>query len=109
MVLCSLFPPVGQFLRSVPVSVIGGVLLIVIGQILVSGFQMIAETGFTARNKIIASLSLAMGIGFTASTEAGIWDQFPVAIRSVFSQNVVAVIFVVALILNLVLPKHISE
>jgi NCS2 family nucleobase:cation symporter-2 len=109
MVLCSLFPPVGQFLRSVPVSVIGGVLLIVIGQILVSGFQMIAETGFTARNKIIASLSLAMGIGFTASTEAGIWDQFPVAVRSVFSQNVVAVIFVVALILNLVLPKHISE
>ena len=80
-----------------------------IGQILVSGFQMIAETGFTARNKIIASLSLAMGIGFTASTEAGIWDQFPVAVRSVFSQNVVAVIFVVALILNLVLPKHISE
>ena len=109
MVLCSLFPPVGQFLRSVPVSVIGGVLLIVIGQILVSGFQMIAETGFTVRNKIIASLSLAMGIGFTASTEAGIWDQFPVAVRSVFSQNVVAVIFVVALILNLVLPKHISE
>ena len=76
MVLCGLFPPVGQFVRSVPAPVIGGVLLIVIGQILVSGFQMIAEAGFTERNKLIASVSLAMGIGFTASTEAGIWEHF---------------------------------
>ena len=105
MILCGLFPPVGQFVRSVPIPVIGGVLLMVIGQILVSGFQMIAEAGFTERNKLIASLSLAMGIGFTASTEAGIWEQFPVAVQSVFAQNVVSVTFVIALIMNLLLPK----
>lgn len=109
MVLCGLFPPVGQFVRSVPTPVIGGVLLMVIGQILVSGFQMISEAGFSERNKLIASLSLAIGIGFTASTEAGIWDQFPVAIQSIFAQNVVSVTFVIALILNLLLPKHIAE
>ena len=109
MVLCGLFPPVGQFVRSVPTPVIGGVLLMVIGQILVSGFQMIAEAGFTERNKLIAALSLAMGIGFTASTEAGIWENFPVVIQSIFAQNVVSVTFVIALLLNLVLPKHIAE
>ena len=109
MILCGLFPPVGQFVRTVPTPVIGGVLLMVIGQIVVSGFQMISEAGFTERNKLIASLSLAVGIGFTASTETGIWDNFPVVVQSIFAQNVVSVTFVIALILNLVLPKRMSE
>ena len=109
MILCGLFPPVGQFVQSIPTPVIGGVLLIVLGQILVSGFQMIAEAGFTPRNKLIASLSLAMGIGFTASTEAGVWGAFPVAVQSIFAQNIVSVIFVIALIMDLLLPKHMSD
>ena len=109
MILCGLFPPIGQFVRTIPSSVIGGVLLIVIGQILVSGFQMISEAGFTPRNKMITSLSLAIGIGFTASTEAGLWDAFPVAVQSIFAQNVVSVIFAVAMILNLLLPKEMKE
>ena len=109
LILCGLVPPVGQFVQTIPLSVIGGVLLIVIGQILVSGFQMISEAGFTTRNKLIASLSLAIGIGFTASTEAGIWVNFPPVIQSIFAQNPVAVIFVIALVLSLLLPKHITE
>ena len=109
MVLCGLFPPVGQFVRTIPTPVIGGVLLMVIGQILVSGFQMISEAGFTPRNKLIVSLSLAIGIGFTASTEAGIWEAFPVVVQSIFAQNIVSVIFVVALVMNLLLPKQIAE
>ena len=109
MALCGLFPPVGRFVRTIPSPAIGGVLLMVIGQIMVSGFEMISEAGFTARNKLIAALSLSIGIGFTASTEAGIWDAFPVALRSIFSQNVVAVIFVVALLLSLALPKNMEE
>ena len=106
MVLCGLFPPIGLFIRTIPTSVIGGVMLMVLGQILVSGFQMIAEAGFTPRNKLIVSLSLAMGVGFTASTEAGIWNEFPVAVQSIFAQNVVSVIFVIAVLMNLMLPKH---
>ena len=109
MILCGLFPPIGQFVRTIPTSVIGGVLLMVLGQILVSGFQMIAEAGFTPRNKLIVSLSLAMGVGFTASTEAGIWNEFPVAVQSIFAQNVVSVIFVIAMLMNLLLPKHMEE
>ena len=109
MVICCLIPPIGQFMQTIPVPVIGGVLLLVIGQILVSGFMMIAEAGFTQRNKMIASLSLAMGIGFTASTEAGIWQAFPVAVQSIFAQNIVSVVFVIALLMNLLLPKQLEE
>ena len=109
MILCGLFPPIGQFVRSIPASVIGGVMLIVSGQILVSGFQMISEAGFTPRNKMIVSLSLAIGIGFTASSEAGIWDVFPVVVQSIFAQNVVSVIFAIAMIMSLLLPKKMAE
>ena len=45
-------------------SMLGGLLLLVIGQIPVSEFMMIAEAGFTQRNKMIASISLVMGKRF---------------------------------------------
>ena len=109
LIFCGLFPPVGRFMQTLPSSAIGGVLIVVLGQITVSGCQMVSEAGFTTRNKLIASLSLATGIGFTASSGAGIWNSFPAIIQSIFAQNAVAVIFVMALFLNLVLPKDMEE
>ena len=105
LIICGLFPPIGYFIRTIPNPVIGGVLLVVIGQIVVSGFQMMSEAGFTNRNKLIAALSLAMGIGFTTTTERGIWSELPPIVESIFSQNVVAVIFAISFLLNLILPK----
>ena len=106
MIIAGFFPPVGHFFGTVPKPVIGGILLMVLGQILVSGVEMIAEAGFTMRNKLITAISLSMAIGFTTSTEVGIWSSFPVAVQTVFSQNEVAVIFTIALVLNLVLPRN---
>ncbi|MBR6084426.1 MAG: purine/pyrimidine permease [Spirochaetales bacterium] len=105
LIICGMFPPIGYFVRTIPNPVIGGVLLVVIGQIVVSGFQMVAEAGFSTRNKLIASLSLAIGVGFTTSSEAGIWKDMPPLVESIFSQNVVAVIFTISFLLNLILPK----
>ena len=76
------------------------------GTILISGVQMLAKAGFSQRNIVIASLSLSVGIGFTAASESGLWDIFPDLIQSVFSSNVVAVVFVVSVVLNLILPKN---
>lgn len=106
MILASLLPPVGTFFASLPESVLGGCTIMMFGSIVVSGMRMIADCGFSQRNITIASLSLAIGIGFTATTEADIWNVFPETIRSVFASNVVAVVFVVSIILSLVLPKN---
>ncbi|MCI8638613.1 MAG: purine permease [Coprococcus sp.] len=105
MILAGLLPPIGNFFASLPESVLGGCTIMMFGTILTSGIQMISRCGFSQRNITIASLSLAVGIGFTSATESGIWDIFPSIIRSVFAENVVAVVFVLATILNLVLPK----
>lgn len=105
MILAGLLPPVGNFFASLPESVLGGCTIMMFGTILTSGIQMLSKAGFTQRNITIAALSLSIGIGFTAASEMDIWRIFPELLQSVFSANVVAVVFVVSIILNLVLPK----
>lgn len=105
MILAGLLPPIGNFFASLPESVLGGCTLMMFGTILFSGVEMLAKAGFNQRNSIIVSLSLAIGIGFTTSSEIGLWAYFPEVVQSVFATNVVAVVFVVAIVLNLILPK----
>ncbi len=106
MILAGLLPPIGNFFASLPESVLGGCTIMMFGTILTSGIEMIARAGFTQRNITIAALSLSVGIGFTGASELGLWHIFPEIVQSVFAANVVAVVFVVSIILNLVLPKN---
>ncbi len=73
------------------------------GTIVVSGLQMISKCGFTQKNVIIAALSLSIGLGFTQVPE--MFGIFPAIIRTVFAENCVAVVFITAIVLNLVLPE----
>lgn len=106
MILAGLFPPIGNFFASLPQSVLGGCTIMMFGTILTSGMQMIANCGFTQRNITIVAMALSIGIGFTSTSESGIWAEFSPVVQSVFSANVVAVVFVVAIIMNLILPKN---
>lgn len=106
MILAGLFPSIGNFFASLPQSVLGGCTIMMFGTILTSGMQMIANCGFTQRNITIVAMALSIGIGFTTTSESGIWAEFSPVVQSVFSANVVAVVFVVAIIMNLILPKN---
>ncbi len=105
MILAGLLPPIGNFFASLPESVLGGCTIMMFGTILTSGIEMLSKAGFTQRNITIAALSLSIGIGFTAASETDIWHIFPEILQSVFASNVVAVVFIVAILLNLTLPK----
>lgn len=74
------------------------------GSIMFAGFDMLAKCGFSDRNMIIVSLSLSVGLGFTQATE--MFAIFPKIVQTVFAENCVAVVFLLAVILNLVLPKE---
>jgi len=104
MILAGLLPPVGNFFASLPESVLGGCTIMMFGTIMTSGIQMIAKAGFNQRNITIVALSLSVGIGFTSASEIDLWHIFPELVQSVFSANVVAVVFVVSIFLNLILP-----
>ena len=88
---------------SLPEAVLGGCTVMMFGNIIVSGFQMIANAGFSQRNITIAALSLAVGIGFTQMGD--IFTVLPELLQSVFADNCVAVTFVVAIAASLLLPK----
>ena len=109
MMCAGLLPPVGNFFASLPESVLGGCTIMMFGTILTSGMQMVAKAGFTQRNVTIAALSLSIGIGFTTASEIGLWHIFPEMIQSVFSANVVAVVFVASIVLNMILPKDMES
>lgn len=104
MVVAGLFPAVGVVLTTIPQAVLGGCTIMMFGSILFAGFGMIAKCGFGQRNMIIASLSLSIGLGFTQA--AGMFDIFSDTVKSVFADNCVAVVFLLAVILNLILPKE---
>ena len=54
-----------------------------------------------------SALSLSIGIGFTQVPD--IFVIFPDVMRNVLADNSVAVVFLVAVILNLVLPKNMEN
>ncbi len=104
MILAGIFPIFGALLATMPDAVLGGCTIMMFGTIVVSGLQMIGNCGYTQRNITIAALSLSIGLGFTQVPE--IFAIFPKIINSVFAENCVAVVFLTAVILNLVLPKN---
>lgn len=103
MILGGVFPAVGHALTTIPQAVLGGCTIMMFGSILFAGFGMMSRAGFSQRNMVIVSMSLSIGLGFTQAT--GMFAIFPEIIRTVFAENCVAVVFLLAVILNLVLPK----
>ena len=104
MILAGIFPVFGAMLSTLPEAVLGGCTIMMFGTIVVSGLQMISKCGFSQRNIVIAALSLSVGLGFTQCEN--LFAIFPQIIQTVFAQNCVAVVFIVAIVLNLILPKN---
>ena len=107
MIIGGIFPAIGYVLTTIPQAVLGGCTFMMFGSILFAGFGMMARTGFSQRNMVIVSLSLSVGLGFTSAT--GMFNIFPEIVRTVFADNCVAVVFLLAVILNLVLPKNMDK
>lgn len=104
MILAGIFPIFGALLATLPDAVLGGCTIMMFGNIVISGIQMLGKCGYSQRNVTIAALSLSMGIGFTQVPE--LFSIFPELIQNVFAQNCVAVVFLVAILLNLLLPEE---
>jgi len=107
MIVAGLFPAVGVVLTTIPQAVLGGCTIMMFGSILFAGFSMLSKCGFSSRNMVIVSLSLSIGLGFTQAS--GLFDIFPEIVKTVFADNCVAVVFLLAIILNLILPKEKPE
>ncbi|MDD6310954.1 MAG: nucleobase:cation symporter-2 family protein [Firmicutes bacterium] len=104
MILAGFFPAIGTLLATLPSAVLGGCTIMMFGTIVVSGLQMVSKCGFTQRNITIVALGLSVGLGFTQVPE--MFEVFPSIIETVFAENCVAVVFITAIVLNLILPQN---
>ncbi len=102
MILGGVFPAFGMLLTTIPQAVLGGCSIMMFGSIMFAGFGMLARCGFSNRNMIIVSLALSIGLGFTQAS--GMFVIFPQIFRTIFAENCVAVVFLLAVVLNLILP-----
>lgn len=104
LILAGVFPVIGAVLATLPEAVLGGCTIMMFGNIVISGLQMIGACGFSQRNITIAALSLSIGLGFTQVPE--MFNIFPTIVRTIFAENCVAVVFLAAIIMNLIMPKE---
>lgn len=106
MILAAFLPVISVAFSSLPEAVLGGCTIMMFGNIVVSGFQMIARAGFSQRNITIAALALAVGLGFSQTGE--LFSIFPEMVQNIFADNCVATVFLVAIVANLLLPENLE-
>ena len=107
LVLASLFPPLAVILKAVPQPVLGGCTIIMFGQIFISGLQMLYKNGLTERNMTIASVSICLSVGLSSQEKN--FQFMPDLIQKVFAKNPVSIIFIIAILLDLLLPRKKAE
>ena len=103
MILGGLFPPIGAFFTTLPDCVLGGCTVIMFGSIMMAGIKMMMDAGLNNRNTLIAATAICLGVGVTQVE--GFFDYLPPIIGEIFAGNMVAGVFVVGLIMELLLPK----
>lgn len=104
LIAAGFVPAISAVFSSVPSAVLGGCTIMMFGTIVTSGFQMVAAAGFSQRNITIAATSLAIGIGF--SQISVIFSAFPEIVQNIFVGNSIALTFLIALVMNLLMPKE---
>jgi NCS2 family nucleobase:cation symporter-2 len=104
LILCGLIPKLGALVSIMPQSVLGGAAVMMFSSIVVSGIQLITKEPLTARNLSIVSVSLGLGYGIGANSS--ILAQTPEAVQLIFGGSGIVPAAVMAILLNILLPRE---
>lgn len=104
LILAGFIPKLSALFSVMPQSVLGGAAVIMFSMIFVSGLQSLLREGLDARNGLIVSVAVGLGIGIGNVPE--VLAQLPQWVTNVFAHNSIIMTFVIATVLNLVLPKE---
>ena len=107
LILCGLCPKLGALVSIMPQSVLGGAAVMMFSSIVISGIQLITKEPLTGRNLSIVAVALGVGYGMGANT--GILAQAPQAIQLIFGGSGIVPAAMVAILLNILLPKDKAE
>lgn len=103
LILCGLCPKLGALVSIMPQSVLGGAAVMMFSSIVISGIQLVTKEPLTSRN--LSIVSVALGVGYGMGANANILAHAPQAIQLIFGGSGIVPAAMVAIILNVVLPR----
>ncbi len=103
LIVCGLIPKIGAVISSMPISVLGGGVIIMFGMVAATGVNMLSGVKWTRRNMMVLGLSLSFGLGFLAVPQA--LQHVPETGRVLLASGLLPAAFI-AVVLNLVLPQE---
>ena len=103
ILVAGLIPKFSAVLTTIPLCVLGGATISVFASIAMTGVKLIFTEKMDFRNTSIVGLAVALGVGLSQAQES--LSAFPPAFTTIFGKSPVVVATIVAIILNVVLPK----
>ena len=104
LVLCGLFPKLAALISIMPQSVLGGAAVMMFSSIVVSGIQLITKEKMTPRS--ITIVSVALGLGYGLGANSNVLTGLPQYIQLIFGGSGIVPAAIVAIVLNIILPKE---
>jgi len=104
LILCGLLPKIGAVITTVPIEVLGGGVIVMFGMVASSALAMLSGVTWNQRNMLVAGTALSVSLGLQLEPEA--LGHLPETARILLSSGVLPVA-VIAVVLNLVLPREI--
>ncbi len=106
LILCGLVPKVGAIIRTVPIEVLGGGVIVMFGMVVAAGISMLSDVDWNRRNMVIFAISLSIGLGL--QLEPGAVQHLPDTLRILMTSGLLPAALI-AFVLNLVLPEELAE
>lgn len=103
LVLCGLIPKLGALVAMMPQAVLGGAAVMMFSSIVISGIQLITREVLTPRN--LSIVAVALGLGYGMGANPSILSQTPQSVQLIFGGSGIVPAAIVAIILNIILPK----
>ena len=106
LIICGLVPKVGGIIRTVPIEVLGGGVIVMFGMVVAAGISMLSDVDWNRRNMVIFAISLSIGLGL--QLEPGAVQHLPDTLRILMTSGLLPAALL-AIVLNLVLPQELAE
>ncbi|AOW14211.1 uracil permease [Hydrogenophaga crassostreae] len=105
LIICGLIPKFGAVIASMPITVLGGGVIIMFGMVTAAGVSMLADVTWNRRNMVIFAISLSIGLGLQLAPDA--LQHLPKMAQVLMTSGLLPAA-VISIVLNLVLPQELD-
>ena len=106
LIICGLVPKVGSVIRTVPIEVLGGGVIVMFGMVVAAGISMLSDVHWNRRNMVIFAIALSIGLGLQLEPKAV--QYLPETLGILMTSGLLPAAFI-AIVLNLILPEELAE